>query len=680
MIKLRRLDTIAAFLLAALIAIPFLFGSGGGLYAAATSDVVSTYEAQNVLDDLQGTTIDGEKIDLSEYYFDNSKNVKVLSFVEFGYSFNTGNQDDYGLYVYVYNPRGLDFTTNQSLNKISFKYGDKMAYDKYSLDYLNRSTKKGYEGLFYKFKIALTATQRSDILQTLDNSSRVYDVSEIELCSAGNFNATAYDVANVYTYTGYAAGYGSDFDSEESTLACASKDSVTLSLDVHGAAYRPEGTNGKNNYTQDMLHSVYFSIPNSFINEYGEMTAVHATWLNAKTAPIFVTGNEDVYNSLYKIIFPEGDEVPTFNYALLANAVKHDSVLYDNMNYYYSDIAINVDNVTTQCSDAAAWQTQVYGFQNVKDTGSGQTAEIYNSLHYAFKAPNSIADINNADHYTLPGEKILEYIRNYSKSDGSSGGLIGGGNSGDNSGEGGFGGGGGSGRNVSELVAGKYKKELFEIWDDKFTNVNIKADNTYSLTSEELSQNWWQKHFTGGSTVSSSTTFDGIKAIRKIEASDFTGNTENICKSLYIDKSYYSDFKSFYDTATAKDETVYLFRYYQSEYESREITEFERVTSSLSFPDASKYALNKLDTNAYLAQEIVSLDFDIIDVTLTKDDVSTVIACVSSPIDIVPDVTPPVNTTPDEVPLWRKIVVIAVIIVTVIVVFKLLFGRKKGKK
>ena len=58
------------------------------------------------------------------------------------------------------------------------------------------------------------------------------------------------------------------------------------------------------------------------------------------------------------------------------------------------------------------------------------------------------------------------------------------------------------------------------------------------------------------------------------------------------------------------------------------------------------------DTNAYLCQMWVQLDFDIIDLTFTKNGVETVIPVIMSPMDIVPDLNPPVSTIKDGGLKW----------------------------
>ena len=77
-------------------------------------------------------------------------------------------------------------------------------------------------------------------------------------------------------------------------------------------------------------------------------------------------------------------------------------------------------------------------------------------------------------------------------------------------------------------------------------------------------------------------------------------------------------------------------------------------------------AWNTEDTNAYFMQETINLDFDIIDVTCTKDNVETVLPVVSSPIDNIPDGTPPVHTTSDKSLSWWQILLAVLALILVV--------------
>ena len=70
-------------------------------------------------------------------------------------------------------------------------------------------------------------------------------------------------------------------------------------------------------------------------------------------------------------------------------------------------------------------------------------------------------------------------------------------------------------------------------------------------------------------------------------------------------------------------------------------------TGSGANPDYTFIYIDE-NTNCYFAQEYVYLNFDIIDLTFTKNDVSTVIPVVMSPINIVPDITPDPQAKPDD--------------------------------
>ena len=60
---------------------------------------------------------------------ENEDYVSLIAFHEYGYDFH-GRQNDYGLYIYLYNPSGREIM-NTANNYISLKKGD--GYVKYKL-------------------------------------------------------------------------------------------------------------------------------------------------------------------------------------------------------------------------------------------------------------------------------------------------------------------------------------------------------------------------------------------------------------------------------------------------------------------------------------------------------------------------------------------------------------------
>ncbi len=564
---------------------------------AETSESGISMETSNVIDDLKSSTIDGEPFSLDRYKFDESGDMQVLSFVEYCYPSTLTKREHFGLYVYVYNPRALTFLLPSELNKIQFSYGDETHYTKYPLKYVNSSTGT-YDGLFYKFRVDLTWEQRETLLTRINKEKRVYRVSGIELVTYGNYNATEYTVATTYTYSGYAKGYGSD---SESTLTVKSKrDDTVLSLDVTPTFYRPAGTNGKNAYTQDSLHSVYFAVPNKIIERYGAMSAVHATWLNAKLLPMLVTGNAEAYKAISAYLGAYmGDEVvdgdgfggggfgargEDLDYAYLGACSAAGGAIAGNIvwNYGYGYNA----------------PSSSYYIQN----GYGE------DLDYLYFMFNAGSEENSADNYTVSTDELLTALQS----------------------SGNFGG---------ELINDKYSERVFDLVDSEFTEVNIEAKENFSLTSELVSDSWWERLWGIGST---SKTFNGINAIYAVTDKDLTGTAEEIGARLYVDVGDVAQLKKDFAAAKNAGKTLYLFRYQVSDYVSQEATLFHKV-SILGIE-----TWEKKDSNAYFFQQTVNLDFDVIDVTFSNGITETVIPVVSSPTDVIHDVTPPVDTQPDD--------------------------------
>ena len=580
--------------------------------ASAEQTSKSAYEQTNVLDDLKKATVNDQPFNLTAYNFDEKKPTQVLSLVEYCYSFYSERQGNYGLYIYLYNPKGLKFNGYSPLNKIQLALdtATDAHYTKYNLKYLNCSTETNYEGLFYKFRVDFTDAQQKNVLSTVNSSERVYRVSGVELLTSGATNATEYAVATTYKYSGYAAGYGSN-ENAGSTLTCATEEAEVLTLNVHPTQYRPSGTNGKNDYTQDSLHSVYFAVPNDIINRYGAMTAVHAMWKNAVLAPALVTGNEDAYDAILPYI---GKSMNGHN---------------EDLNYMY----MGAWKMTT-ATGMGSLTTHSYGYSyNLKSSWPGNFpyqqfyGEDIDTLYAMYYTGGGT---NSADSYTVSSEDILAKLK---ASKTQYGGV---------------------------LVNGKYSAKMFSSYDQEFTDVNIQADETFSLTSQKISKNWWDKLWNLRGDVTT-TVFDGIEAIHAVTDYDFAGTKEEVCKKLYISEADYDDFKSYYDSNKALC-TTYLFRYQTSDYTAQEATLLKqgKVLWSETWTD--------VDSNAFFFQQTVNLDFDIIDVTFSNGEKNTVIPVVSNPIDIVPDATPPVYTKTDKEGIdWLKILTMVVGIILAVV-------------
>lgn len=222
----------------------------GQVRLSAHAETANEFDKTNVLEDLEATTIDGKGFSLEDYAFNEKEQTTVSLLAEYCYSFYENKQGNYGLYLYVWNPQGLAFDAASSRNAAELSFGDFEEYGKYPLRYLSRSEKRGYEGLFYKYKIEWTAEERSELLSALNSSKRVYHVSGVELLTQGETSPHDYEVNAVYDYTGYAKGYGSNENDDSLTYTKYKGEVFTITENgLRQTFYRPAGSNGKNSYT-----------------------------------------------------------------------------------------------------------------------------------------------------------------------------------------------------------------------------------------------------------------------------------------------------------------------------------------------------------------------------------------------------------------------------------------------
>lgn len=529
---------ICIFIIFAFLCISILWGVFARSVFADSME--SGYDQSKVLKDLEDSVISGKQFEVSDYPADDDGDLKILAFAEYCYNFYTSEQDDYRLYLYVYNPQLIEFDYASTLNTVSMRIGGNTAddYADYDLMFLDMTTGGDLQGRFLKLKINLSADEKSAILNELDHSSRVYEVTELELKLSGGSSA-AYDVSAKYTYTGFAKGYGEDKEGD-STLNCSvSGDVASISPEVHHTFYRAEGSNGTTTYTQDTLYSVYFSVPDELFGEYGELIEIRASWLKAMTQWAFVTGNSQFYDfaEQYMGLNMSDGEINTFPLEVAKLSDLTDYRIYAQ-DYNHR---------------------MVFDYGQVGDTTVSGYAEYdgwFSGLFYAG------TDTDSADDYVISSEVLLQAMEKYHDEYDMREDL----EVGDYTFSTPYGG------DYLE-VDGKeypYSKALFESWDDEETVADISTDyDLPDLTSVTLGKNFWEKLF-GGYHEVSSTEFDDIKAIEIITEDSFESTPALTCENLFIDTSDYEDFSAFYEAAEAKGETVILLRFDVGEYSALE--------------------------------------------------------------------------------------------------------------
>lgn len=626
---------IFSLLLSLIVLISALVFPASITHVSAEENVVSAFEERNVLDDLNGAVIGGEEFDLKDYPYNPFGRPELIYFAEFGYSVKEDKQSDYGLYVYVYNPQEIALDVDTARNKIQFTYGDKESYLKYSLDFLNYSDEPGYEGRFYKFKVRLYDSERQDILNAVDYNGRVYKISGIELSYKGE--VTEYSVAQTYTYTGFAKGYGSELATGDTISAQVDGLEDIIELEVEHTFYRTL-TSGLGYGHQNQVDTVYFTVPKRYFEEYDYLQRIKAEWWEYKTKPIIVTSNTEWYNGVIDYI---GRQLSAHGYMYYENDLDYALGVGRDVSLIGPPNDVNYDTVS--------WNIDPSKEISIRSSRESQMRALY----YLFLVDNIEEYDPYADIVTSGGvssNALEKYIFGYEKSF-ESGKL-----------------------NVKD---GTISADLFEADIDESRKVNNergKIQMGYSYydfdVEEDVQQivswadgdpSWWDNwqefgildSIFGDIPEEEGRSFSPIY-IPKEE--DFSGSPETIANRLMCQVSDVGKLRLAYER---KDEVLVMFRFATSDYyaEAADLIDYTKLLF-----------LQKIEEGAaYIAQQSVFLDFDIIQLTFAKGAVSTIIPVVMSPLDIINDISTPVDMPEDEKDLLKLLFAIVALIVVLVI-------------
>ena len=626
---------VAAFLTILSLCFGLLFSS---LPVSALAEI--KFDQTNVLDDLRSS----DDFNILDYPFDSSgvsRSPEICNVVEYCYSYRANQRDNYGLYLYFYNPQQLDIVTDSKANKVQLAVGyreDGMpnAYEKFNLQFCSMSTESRFYGLFYKFKVVdHKSADGKTLAERVNSNARRYDISGIELYLKGQTNAVEYGVGGTYIFTGYAKGYGPDINAE-SDLTCDVEELETVTLDVRHTFYRTESSSKGANY-KNQLDTVYFAVPKKLLDKYGRLQRIKAEWYEYKTKEILITSNSDFYNAVLPYLGElTGDEyLSAIEYSLGMG-------LTDVEGSYYAGWGWNLGKGYT-------------------------TADVCDALRLLFlvddiEAYDPLADkISGEVESNALYEKMLSYDKSYY-----------------------------NGR--LPIKAGTISADLFESDIDDYRKADTeqgKIQQGYSyydfdadVDLHELTawqdgnpgfwDNWLQFGFWDALIGNiPSETGKTLPPIEILEADDLAGTPVEVADRLFISREDVETLRAYYNDAVTvnsldpddEEKIVVLFRFATSDYYSAPVSIVELGKGFLGSDKTT-------NGQAYMAWESVFFDFDVIELTFNREGKYTVIPAVSSPIDMVNGLIPPNDL--DEGCNSKLIIGIALLLLLIVILAPLL--------
>ena len=486
-----------------------------------TTDYATVY-AENKDNNFDKTALQAELESIEGFDFGNypadpsgmKYSARIFNVVEYAYSYQVNKRNNYGLYIYLYNPQLLKIDITSRRNKVNLGVKLNTAnnittvseYDKYELKYCSSIDDGAYKDLFYKFKVVdKKGADGNMIHQRVDLNERRYDIAEIELLHSSMNNAEAFKVGGSYKFTGFSKGYGED-NSAASNLKCTVKDIDVIEIsDLAFTNYIMPVENGSMGH-HDQINSVYFSIPNNVMNAYGVLQKIQFEAYEYKTSPIIVTKDKTLYADIFA------------NRAVVSNP-NVDGTGKTPSYYFISKYGESLQK--------AYWS---YNVNFNKPSGSiSSSIQTSNQLPYVFNKNfgDQTQDITSAE--------LLRYIYSYNASN-----------------------------NNGYLPHRNLSKDLFmgEVFEpnhkEGYFMQEIDAGDTFNLYEKDVQDGWdaFWSNLWGNVPEGLETNINPIVKVNNIADID----------TLYINENDKTDFTEAYNLSTQSNKSMHLFRFSITDY------------------------------------------------------------------------------------------------------------------
>lgn len=557
--------------------------------AFAAEEKEYLFDKTDVIEDLEATTINGKNIEFKDYPAKDGGDPEFMFLTEFGYSYSVEDMDNYALYIYVYNPScsTLSGTGNKVTMATAFdSNGDGFAWSKFDLVMCSVSIGE-YADRFYKFRVI-----DSDLANRVKSIGRKYDISEIELYTQGASSAVAYKIARSYTFTGYAAGLGEDVTAD-STLSCKSSVFDTIELSLKQTTYRT-GVSSKGAGHYNQVNTVWFTVPAKYWRSFDYLYAITSEWYEYKTKPMLVTNSTALYDAMYSAREKYIDSYDSSIPALYGGGARYDG--FDIYSYTIYDWAYNIS---------------VTNFNEKADC-------LVRSIPFVFKA-ESKPDLSffqklfttRLNTGNIGSSEVEQYIQQFPKTAGTL-----------------------SGKNGS-IASFLFEDTVDDGCTRGYNKKTISLDDLFNLESYLSNHSWWDAFIQYGfKQPDLGDDYSNVSPIQELSLTDAALSDDTFSKTLLIGTEEVSELKKDISTAALTGDKVVLFRFAVRDYFSQQVGVLKRCSISLGENE-----------DAYVAQETVFFDFDILSLTFKKDGEKYEIPAVASPIDIIGGIDPPAEET-----------------------------------
>ena len=575
-----------------LIAVILIYSMGGSAVAYAAESNLE-FDKTYVLDDLEGSAVNGVTFDVDDYPYDKDGDIQLIGFVEYGYSAYQNMQQNYGLYVYLYNPRLLDITDSSCKIQIGVDSGSAEDYNKYFLKSVSKS-----EGVTTNRFIKMKVLNAEELLPDLDPGKRVYNVSGIEIATYGSGEIIEYNVSSWYSFSGYSKGYGTD-PKAESTLVQQTDELETIEITGlldRQTVYR-DNIGNPSVTSHNQVNGVYFGLDKEYIDEFGLLQRIKAEWYEYRTTPILVFDTQATYDKFYASRgVNRFDTTCTYHVVNSTDWAPTPTGSVDTIVYYDPYFSDDADGSHT--------------------SSGGYVWYFNNPIDYLGWVIKGDGDIMHS--YVVP-ESVLKSYRKEYESD--------------------F---------VSSLVKDgtvSYSSYLFntDVGEGRKAGYNVyefDADNdAFDFTDygiDTSTYKGWQKfkELFGWkpeteSVLQDQSPIEIIDNERYWQLSALSNS--DFAREMLIDESEVDKFKSYCNSELAAGRVVIHFRFACTEYEAR--------SAHVHYEGAS--GVSEVG-NAFAAEENVFLNFDVLSLTFKNDDGEyRIFPVVNDPIDIISGIVGP---------------------------------------